>query len=582
MVTLQTLDYVAIGIYMTLMAGIGLALGGLIKDVGAYFKGGGTLPWVAAAISSYMSLFSTFIFVAYAGIAYEYGLVSVTLIWCTVPAALLATAVFAARWRRAGIMTPVEYLETRFNSPVRQFFSWGGVGFRILDNMVRLYAIGLFIATATPLNLETAIVAAGVVVVLYTFLGGIWAVVLTDTVQFVVLMFAALLMVPLSLRAIGGLSAITEAVPGHLTFFNGPKGAPAFLLAYYVMIAIKYNANWSFIQRFYSVREEASGRKMGLLIAGLFLVFPFFFLVPAMAARVIEPNLPNHEMAYVAVALHVLPTGIMGLMMAAMFAATMSAVDSELNVTASVLVRDVYQRLLRPEASQRELLVVARISTLVLGGLIVWGALFVGRFGGAFEANKLFTSLFAIPLSVPLLLGVLFPGPRPWGAFASVLSGVATGIYLNLHPEVSWPLATLAVIGVTIGAMMLSAVVPSSDQAYRRRVAAFFSRLATPLSDEEKPEADPAFRYALALLFGVALAASGLLFAAMSIPSLDEPSGAMSLAAGVVCLALAGSLVVVARRRWGGVTARVAELPEIDMPQQAAEERRRGRLDEGQ
>jgi hypothetical protein len=115
--SLRALDYAAIGIYMALMAGIGLVLGGLIKSVGDYFKGGGTLPWVVAAISNYMSLFSAFIFAAYAGIAYEHGLVAVTLIWCTVPPALVAVALFAHRWRRAGIMTPVEYLETRFNSP---------------------------------------------------------------------------------------------------------------------------------------------------------------------------------------------------------------------------------------------------------------------------------------------------------------------------------------------------------------------------------------------------------------------------------------------------------------------------------
>ena len=86
---LQELDYWAIGVYILLMAGIGLSFGWFIKDVGAYFKGNGTIPWVMATVTNFMGLFSTFVFVAYAGIAYEYGLVSVTVFWSTVPACII-------------------------------------------------------------------------------------------------------------------------------------------------------------------------------------------------------------------------------------------------------------------------------------------------------------------------------------------------------------------------------------------------------------------------------------------------------------------------------------------------------------
>ncbi|HUT89366.1 MAG TPA: sodium/solute symporter [Thermoguttaceae bacterium] len=539
MQTLQTLDYVSIAVYMALMAGIGLLLGGLVKDVGAYFKAGGTLPWVAAAISNYMSMFSAFIFVAYAGIAYQDGLVAITVVWCTVPPALLGAALFGPRWRRAGIMTPVEYLETRFNAPVRQFFSWGGIGFGVLNNMVRLYAIGIFISGATPLSLEVSILVAGVIVVLYTFLGGLWAVVLTDTVQFVVLIFTTLILLPLALNAVGGLGGLREALPDHFSFFRGPKGAPLYLLAYYTMISIKYNGNWSFIQRFYSVRDEAAGRKMGLLMAALFLVFPFFFLLPAMAARVVVPDLADPQTAYAAIALRLLPPGIMGLMMAAMFAATMSAVDSELNVTAGVFVRDVYERHLRPAASPGELMWVARGTTLVVGGLIVAGAMFVSHIGGAFEANKLLTALIGIPLAIPLVMGIVLRPPRPWGAIAAVLVGVAAGVVLNLHPEVSWPWATLTVIGLTLATLLVSGLIPSRDAGYRQRVDDLFARLATPVADDEKPVPEPGFRRALTVLLAVALAAAGALFVAMSLPSLGELSGMLALTAGLVCCSLA-------------------------------------------
>src|SRR3712207_864499 len=117
--TLGALDYAAVGLYLALIASIGVFFGRYVKDVGDYLKGGGTIPWFAAGISSYMGFFSTFVFVAYAGIAYQDGLVALVILWSTVPATLIGATLLAKRWRRAGVMTPLEYLETRFNAATR-------------------------------------------------------------------------------------------------------------------------------------------------------------------------------------------------------------------------------------------------------------------------------------------------------------------------------------------------------------------------------------------------------------------------------------------------------------------------------
>lgn len=537
MSTLETLDYTAMIIYMLIMAGMGLALGFFIKNVGDYFKGGSAIPWYVGGISNFMSLFSTFVFVAYAGIAYEHGLVAVTVIWCAVPATIIGALVFAPLWRRAGISSPVEFMETRFNATVRQVFSWGGVGFRILDNMVRLYAIGVFVATATPLSLETAIWVAGLVVVLYTVVGGLWAVVLTDVVQFVVLISATLMLVPLSLQAVGGWSGLMAAQPEHFDFFHGPKGHWSFLIVYYLMFAIKNNGNWAFIQRFYSVRDEAAGRKMGLLTAGLFFLFPLIFLIPAIAAPAILPELENEEMAYVAVALKLLPSGIMGIMLAAMFAATMSSLDSEYNVMASVITRDIYQRLFRPEATEKELMKMARVTTLLVGLFVVFGALFVDRFGGAFEASKLFTGLFAIPLVIPVILGVLFRKANAWGAYLCLILGVSTGLVLNYLPSVSWQMATFLTILVCLLSFLGSGLFVRGE--IRKDVHDFFDRLKTPVPESDKHLITPDFKQALILLFMIALGGVGVLFLGMSLPSLSNFSGQLGMAAGAACLLVA-------------------------------------------
>lgn len=539
MQTLTTLDYWAVAIYMLLMAGIGLFLGKFVKNIGDYFKGGNAIPWVSGAISNFMTKFSTFIFVAYAGIAYEHGFVALTLIWSTVLPALVGVAFFAKRWRRAGVMTPMELLETRYNMPVRQLFSWLGVFFKILDNMVRLYALGLFVTAATPLSLEMSILVCGIIVALYTVVGGLWAVVITDVVQFIILMVATLILVPLTIQAAGGLSQMKLAIPEHFTWFNGPKGMPLFLMVYYLMILVKYSGNWTFIQRFYSVRDEKASEKQGLLTAVFFFLFPVIFLFPSIAAKAIIPDLANPEMAYVSVCLKLLPTGIMGLMVAAMFAATMSVLSGEYNVTAGVLTKDIYQRLFNPGAKGKEILWVGRLMTLFLGALITVGALYVGGFGGAFEANKLFTGLFALPMTLPLVLGIVLKRPRPWGALATVFGGMIMGLFLNSQQTLSWEMATLIEIIACIAIYLVSGIIPSRDSAYVQRVEAFFRKLATPLTESEKPKVDLGFVRVMNRLYAVALVVTGLLFAAMSVPSIRVTSGQLAFGAGILCLVAA-------------------------------------------
>ena len=539
MQTLSTLDYWAIGIYMLLMAGIGLFLGKFVKNIGDYFKGGNAIPWVSGAISNFMTKFSTFIFVAYAGIAYQHGFVALTLIWSTVLPALVGVAFFAKRWRRAGVMTPMELLETRYNMPVRQLFSWTGVFFKVLDNMVRLYALGLFVKAATTLSLESSILVCGIIVALYTVVGGLWAVVVTDVVQFIILMVATLILVPLTIQAAGGLEAMKLAIPDHFTWFNGPKGMPLFLTVYYLMILVKYSGNWTFIQRFYSVRDERASEKQGMLTAVFFFLFPIIFLFPSIAAKALIPDLDNPEMAYVSVCLKLLPKGIMGLMIAAMFAATMSVLSGEYNVTAGVLTRDIYQRLFNPKATDKEMLWVGRLMTLLFGGFITVGALYVGGFGGAFEANKLFTGLFALPMTLPLVLGIVLKRPQPWGALATVIGGMILGLFLNSQPQISWEAATLIQIVVCVAIFLVSGLVESKDTAYRGRVDAFFLKLATPLTEAEKPVVNWGFMGIMNRLYAVALAVTGILFGVMSLPSIGETSGRFAFGAGIVCLLLA-------------------------------------------
>ena len=169
---LRPLDYTAIVIYMLLMAGIGLFLGKFVKNIGDYFKGGNAIPWVSGAISNFMTKFSTFIFVAYAGIAYQDGIVALTVIWSTVLPALLGVLFFAKRWRRAGVITVDNFVElldaAEVLDRIRHFqgstvaivTNGGGAGVLALDALQSTGLIPAVLGEETIATLEGALSAS--------------------------------------------------------------------------------------------------------------------------------------------------------------------------------------------------------------------------------------------------------------------------------------------------------------------------------------------------------------------------------------------------------------------------------------
>lgn len=547
LIHLQQLDYVAILIYIVLMAVIGLSFGWFIKDVGSYFKGGGTIPWLMATITNFMGLFSTFVFVAYAGIAYEYGLVSITVFWTTVPACIIAGLYFGKRWRRTGHSTPVEYLEQRYGYPVRKLVTWLGLVMRFLDNMVRLYAIGVFITVVTPLSLEWSIVLSGVIVTAFNIIGGIWTVTIMSTVQFLILILVTAILFPLSMDSVGGLGVLADKLPAHMDWFNGPKGAPLWLSVYCIMTIIKYNENWTFIQKFYCVRDERAAKKVGVVSGLLFLVFTPIFLLPAVASPLIIPEIADPEMSYVTVSSMLLPVGIMGIMFSSMFAATMSSLNAEYNIMAGVLTNDVYRRMINPRAEGKTLLNVARISIVLVGVIMILGAIGIRNFGGAFEANKLFTGILAIPVGIPLVLGIVSRSPNKNSAIYTILVGIVSGIVLNMTPQISWELATLIEIVICMLIYYYPALM--KKRVYSEAEVAFFRQVDTPIREEDKPNISPQYVRALVYLFVFSMVVSGVMFSGMSIPSINTNGGMYGFIAGVFCLLCGAAIYIIYRMK---------------------------------
>ncbi|MCH5374497.1 MAG: sodium transporter, partial [Planctomycetes bacterium] len=157
------------------------------------------------------------------------------------------------------------------------------------------------------------------------------------------------------------------------------------------------------------------------------------------------------------------------------------------------------------------------------------------RFGGAFEANKVFTGIFAIPLAVPLVFGMLMRKPDSKGALLVVFGGAALALTLNIQGWLDWEVSTLIVLLACAGGFVLSGFVGSSRHD---RSARFFEQLATPLPPTAIPQIDPGFLAALKRLFRLSLIVSGSFFALVSVFALGDLSGQLALAAGLLCITL--------------------------------------------
>ena len=298
------------------------------------------------------------------------------------------------------------------------------------------------------------------------------------------------------------------------------------------------------------MKDENAAVKVGVVTGILFLVFTPVFLLPAVASPLIVPGLEDPEMSYVSVAIKLLPVGIMGILFSSMFAATMSSLNAEYNVMASVLTNDIYKRLFNRNASEKKLLSVARISTALVGAIMIVGAILIRNFGGAFEANKLFSSILAIPLGIPLIMGILVRKPDSTASILTIFTGVISGVVLNLIPSVSWEWATL----IESALCFVVYFIPSWNKRSAQKdaeVDSFFKLIHTPIKEEDKPKISPEYLRAIVWLFVFSLVTSGVLFVVMSIPTIKTEGGLYSCLAGVACLigALLMTIIYLKRKK---------------------------------
>lgn len=417
---MSLVDYIVLGGYLLGTLVVGLYFSRRNKTASDMFSAGGGSPWWVAGLSSFMTMFSAGTFVIWGGIAYKYGLVAVSINMTYGVAALAAGYFVAGRWNEIGVKTAAEYVELRFGKSALQLYTWTLIIFRLVTTAVALYALSVLVAATMPLadpsifrdastgnvSVTILIILFGLVAVCYTMIGGLWAVLMTDVIQFIILNLSVIFIVALTFLKIDDMGDLLASAPDGFFSITSAGYTFYFLAGWCATQFFMIGAEWAFVQRSLSVSSPNDARKANYLFGFLYLFSPILWLAPPLLFRLSHPGV-DPEQAYILAGQWVLPLGAMGLLIAAMFSATASMMSSQLNVFAGVLTNDFYRKIFRPYAEERHLVFVGRLFTGGIGIILVIIAILVPKMGGAERVVISLSSLIVGPLMAPTIWGLL-------------------------------------------------------------------------------------------------------------------------------------------------------------------------------
>ncbi len=394
---ITAIDWAIVAAYFLMSTVIGLMFtkrGG--ESLNEYFLSGRNVSWWLAGASMVATTFAADTPLVVTGLVVAHGVAGNWLWWNMVMSGMLTVFFFARLWRRANVMTDVEFAEIRYSGAPARFLR----GFRALYLAIPINLIILGWVTRAMIKILTIslgvspVLAVGicfVITVVYSVAAGLWAVLWTDLIQFVIKMSAVIILAVYSVRAVGGIGVMRTKLAEHfgsetaalsvmpVSISNGGLHAYAWmpLLALTVFLSVQWWAAWYpgaepggggyIAQRIFSARTERDGVLATLFFqVAHYAIRPWPWIVTGLATVILYPNLADKESGYVHAFVDYLPTPWRGVMMAGFAAAYMSTVGTHLNWGASYLVNDFYKRFLRPSETEKHYVKISRIATVFL------------------------------------------------------------------------------------------------------------------------------------------------------------------------------------------------------------------------
>ncbi|WP_282161661.1 sodium:solute symporter family protein [Ulvibacterium marinum] len=411
---MSSIDYIVIVVFSLVIVMAGLAFRKRGGDMKSYFAAGGAVPWPINGLSLFMSFFSAGTFVVWGSIAYELGWVTITIQVGMCVGGFLVAYFIAPAWWKTNSLTAAEFVRNRLGAKPQQVYTYLILIVSLGNTGAFLYPVAKIVNVSTGFPINACIIALGALILLYTVVGGLWAVIVTDVLQFVILTAVVFVVVYLSLDSVGGITEFVTKAPENFFDWTSGEYTWGFVIAFAITNTVFIGGNWAYVQRFTSVKDAKSARKVGLTFSWLYLISPFIWMLPPMIYRVLNPSLGGleNEGAYLLISKEVLPLGMLGLMLGAMIFATASSVNTTLNLAASVITNDLF-KVIKPKASIKATMRVAKLSTLFFGVATIIVALLVPAAGG----------IVNVVISIGALTAASLYAPPIWALFSKRLSG---------------------------------------------------------------------------------------------------------------------------------------------------------------
>ena len=524
-------DYISIAFFFLFMLALGPIFKRFSEDDSDFFRGGGQMLWWMVGGSAFMCQFSAWTFTGAASKAYQDGTLVALLFFANAAGFFINFVWFAPRFRRMRIVSPIEGVRERFGAVNEQIFTWLQIPLSLVYAAIWLSGLAVFATAVFGFDITSTIWVVGIVVIVLSVAGGSWAICAGDFVQLLILMAVSIATAFMVLMHpdIGGVSGLAEKVPSH--HFNWSEVAHWEIIMFWIIATFVHKFvglnNMQDSYRYLNVKDEKQSRKAALLASVLMLIGPVIWFIPPMAATVFAPDLavefpevknPN-DTAYIFAAMQVLPSGMMGLLVCGLFAATISSMDSGLNRNAGIFVRCFYKHVVK-DPSPRHLLRVGQVASAVFGVLIILIALFINELKGLdlFDAMMLFGGMIATPYAIPLLWGLVVKKTPPWSGWSTVLLGFAISFLLTYNWEVdgakqyiidrAWFSSRFGLDGelstretkdylyftpvfanvaiCSIWFLFTTLFYGSSSDAHKERVEKFFTAMRTPIDFEKE------------------------------------------------------------------------------------------------
>ncbi|MEC9487040.1 MAG: sodium:solute symporter family protein [Prosthecochloris sp.] len=518
---LTSLDLTIIIGYLGLTLLIGLIFSGKAsQNVSEFFLSGRKLPWWIAGTGMVATTFAADTPLAVTGLVAKHGIAGNWLWWTFVSGGMLTVFFFARLWRRAQILTDLEFIELRYSGREARFLrGFKALYFGLFINAVIIGWVNLamykIVSIMIPeLNPEIVVISCVLLTTLYSGLGGLWGVTVTDTIQFVISMTGCIVLAVLAMNApeVQAAGGLTGALPEWMfNFFpaitgegsgENLNGTLQLTFASFAALAfVQWWASWYpgaepggggyIAQRMMSAKDEKHSLLATLwFIIAHYCLRPWPWIIVGLVSLVLFPDLPadQKEDGFVHVMRTLLPPGLKGLLIAAFLAAYMSTLSTHLNWGTSYLVNDFYKRFISRDASDSHYVVISRILTVVVAVFALYITFFVlETITGAWE----FIIQCGAGTGFVLIFRWFWWRLNAWSEIASMVTPFAVYTWLTMFTSVTFPASIYIIVAVTIAvSLAVTFLTPSTDEEhlknfYRKtRVGgAMWSKISIQLPD---------------------------------------------------------------------------------------------------